>query len=101
MSPERVRGLPQDCSSDIFSFGAVLHEMLAGSPAFQRDTDVATACAILNDAPSPLPVGTPAALAHLIACCLRKDPAGRYGNASALAREFRGHHGLRPRRLPR
>ena len=101
MSPEQVRGLPPDSRSDIFSFGAVLHEMLAGSPAFQRDTDVATACAILNDAPSPLPVGTPAALADLIACCLRKDPAGRYGNASALLRELRGHDGHPRRRLPR
>jgi len=101
MSPEQVRGLPADSRSDIFSFGAVLHEMLAGSPAFQRDTDVATACAILNDAPSPLPVGTPAALAHLIACCLRKDPADRYGNARALLHELRGHDGHPRRRLSR
>src|SRR5205807_5378308 len=100
MSPEQVRGLSPDSRSDIFSFGAVLHEMLAGSPAFQRDTDVATACAILNDAPSPLPAGTPAVLVHLIACCLRKDPADRYGNARDMLRELRGQDGHPRRRLP-
>jgi serine/threonine protein kinase/Tfp pilus assembly protein PilF len=101
MSPEQVRGLPADQRSDIFSFGAVLHEMLAGSPPFRRDTDVATAWAIVNEAPPPLPAGTPAGLAHLVACCLRKDPAERYENARALLRELREHDGRPRRRLPR
>ena len=38
MSPEQVKGLPVDNRSDIFAFGAILHEMLAGKGAFKRDT---------------------------------------------------------------
>src|SRR2546427_1505147 len=55
MSPEQVRGQPADQRSDLFSFGAILYEMLARRGAFERDTAVETAYAILNDDPPPLP----------------------------------------------
>ncbi|MCI0634469.1 MAG: serine/threonine protein kinase, partial [Actinobacteria bacterium] len=51
MSPEQVRGLPADHRSDIFSFGAVLYEMLAGRRAFQGETSVETMTAILKQEP--------------------------------------------------
>src|SRR5579872_2999366 len=51
MSPEQVRGKPADARSDIFSFGAILYEMLAGLRAFQGDSSVETMNAILKDDP--------------------------------------------------
>src|SRR5271155_5706947 len=54
MSPEHVRGEPSDARSDIFSFGAVLYEMLTGKRAFKRETSAETMSAILRDDPPEL-----------------------------------------------
>ena len=54
MSPEQVRGLPVDHRTDIFSFGAILYEMLSGRQAFKRDTASDTMAAILRDEPPEL-----------------------------------------------
>src|SRR5688572_17469375 len=54
MSPEQVRGDAVDHRSDIFSFGAVLYELLCGRKAFQRDSVVETMGAILTEEPAPL-----------------------------------------------
>jgi serine/threonine protein kinase len=51
MSPEQVRGKPADARSDIFSFGAILYEMVAGLRAFHRDSSVETMNAILKEDP--------------------------------------------------
>ena len=56
MSPEQVRGEAVDARSDIFSFGAILYEMLTGRPAFSRTTAAETMTAILKEDP-PAPLG--------------------------------------------
>src|SRR6185503_18239440 len=54
MSPEQAEGRPVDARSDIFSFGAVLYEMLAGRRPFGGSTRVGVITAILRDQPTPL-----------------------------------------------
>ena len=54
MSPEQAEGRKVDARSDIFSFGAVLYEMLSGKRAFQGETRMATMAAVLNKEPAPL-----------------------------------------------
>jgi serine/threonine protein kinase len=85
MSPEQVRGQPADQRTDVFSFGAILYEMLAGRGAFARDTAVETGYAILNEDPSQLPTGVPLEFQRIVRRCLEKDPEKRYPNAHELA----------------
>lgn len=76
MSPEQAEGKPVDARSDIFSFGAVLYEMISGRRAFPGESRIATLSAVLLKEPAPLE--TDPALFDLIQRCLRKDPAARY-----------------------
>ena len=88
MAPEQVRGQPTDHRSDIFSFGAILHEMVAGKRAFLKATDADTISAILNEEPatiSQLAPVTPVALDRVIQRCLEKNPELRFQSASDLA----------------
>ena len=78
MSPEQAEGKKVDTRSDIFSFGAVLYEMITGQRAFQADTQVSTLAAILNAEPKPFDADTPNDLQKLIHRCLRKEPARRF-----------------------
>ena len=74
MSPEQVRGEPVDARSDIFSVGAVLHEMLTGRPAFTRETAADTMAAILKEDPrEPLPADVPPALERIVVALPRED----------------------------
>ena len=77
MSPEQAEGKPVDARSDIFSFGAVLYEMVTGQRAFRGDSSMSTLAAIINKEPAPLPTSVPRDLEKLITRCLRKDPARR------------------------
>ncbi len=88
MSPEQVRGLPADGRSDLFSFGVVLFEMLAGRRAFQGNSPIETMNAILKDEPPELkdlsrPVSP--GLHRVLQHCLEKDPAHRFQDAHDLA----------------
>jgi eukaryotic-like serine/threonine-protein kinase len=76
MSPEQVQGKAVDTRSDIFSFGAVLYEMLSGRKAFDGNSTIAVLSAVLRDEPTPL-TGVPEELAKLVNRCLRKDPERR------------------------
>ena len=88
MSPEQVRGQKADRRSDIFSFGAVLYEMLSGQRAFHKSTAADTSSAILKeDPPDLLAMGRniPAALDRIVRHCLEKNPEQRFQSAQDLA----------------
>jgi len=88
MSPEQVRGEDVDHRSDIFSFGAVLYEMLSGRRAFQGETSVERMNAILREEPPPLSDSNrpiPPALDRIVAHCLEKQPGDRFQSARDLA----------------
>jgi Tol biopolymer transport system component len=87
MSPEQVRRSPVDHRSDIFSFGSVLYEILAGKRAFPGGTEVETMTAILNQDPPPLTEANdkvPAALGRIVKHCLEKRPEDRFQSARDL-----------------
>jgi len=78
MSPEQARGRPVDKRTDIWAFGAVLYEMLAGRPAFRGDTPADTLAAVLGSEPDwAMPASTPAGIRRLLQRCLEKDPKRR------------------------
>ena len=88
MSPEQIRGEPTDHRADIFSFGAVLYEMLSGRRAFKGDTSVETMHAILREEPPPPSEGSrpiPPALERIVTHCLEKAPGDRFQSARDLA----------------
>ncbi len=88
MSPEQVRGEAVDHRSDIFSFGAILYEILSGNRAFQGDSGVETMTAILKEDPpelDSLQVKLSPALDRIVRHCLEKNPANRFQSARDLA----------------
>jgi Tol biopolymer transport system component len=88
MAPEQVRGESVDPRTDMFSFGAVLYEMLSGKRAFQRDTPPETMTAILReDVPelSEAKQPIPPALDRIVRRCLEKNPEQRFQSAKDLA----------------
>jgi serine/threonine protein kinase/dipeptidyl aminopeptidase/acylaminoacyl peptidase len=89
MSPEQVRGESGDHRSDLFSFGIVLYEMVAGQRAFRRPTSPETMLAILRDDPPEIApevaAAMPTGLLRVIHHCLEKNPAERFQNASDIA----------------
>jgi serine/threonine protein kinase len=78
MSAEQAEGKPLDARSDIFSFGVVLYEMLAGRPAFVGNSTASILAAVLREEPPPLGAKVPRELEKIVARCLRKDPAHRF-----------------------
>jgi eukaryotic-like serine/threonine-protein kinase len=88
MSPEQVKGLPVDHRSDIFSFGAVLYEMLSGERAFSRPTAIETIAAILKEEPPALSQSQPGvspALDRAVRHCLEKERDNRFQSARDIA----------------
>ncbi len=87
MSPEQLQGKDIDSRSDIFSFGAVLYELLTNRAAFHAPNPASMVAAILTSEPGPLsdlvPLASPA-LDRLLRKCLAKDPEGRWQSARDL-----------------
>jgi Tol biopolymer transport system component len=88
MSPEQVRGASVDHRSDVFSFGAILYEMVSGRPAFPGDTAIEKMNGILKEEPPELVTtgrNVPPAVDRVVRHCLEKDPAMRFQSARDLA----------------
>lgn len=117
MSPEQIRGDLVDERSDVFSMGALIHEMITGTPPFTGPTAAATMARILESEPDPLrapdasPSATDAALLAqlepVVRRALHKSPADRFDNATMLAaaldavrRSATGQDGAAPARTP-
>jgi TolB-like protein/Tfp pilus assembly protein PilF len=93
MSPEQAQGLKADARSDIFSFGAVLYEMLSGRRAFQGETKLSTLSAILREEPKPVSdtvKGVPAELDRIVTKALVKAPSDRYQHTDDLLVDLKG-----------
>jgi serine/threonine protein kinase/tetratricopeptide (TPR) repeat protein len=87
MSPEQARGQPVDPRSDIFSFGAVLYELLTGLSPFRRLTAADTVSAVLGEDPPPVSATTSRvtpAFDGIIRRCLNKRPEDRFQSARDL-----------------
>ena len=79
MSPEQARGKTVDKRADIWAFGCVLYEMLAGQRVFRGDDVSLTLAKVLEAQPTwdAVPSDAPARIANLLQACLQKDPKQR------------------------
>jgi Tol biopolymer transport system component/tRNA A-37 threonylcarbamoyl transferase component Bud32 len=87
MSPEQADSHKVDERSDIFSFGAVLYEMITGRRAFAGDSKLSTLASVLHNDPKPLGQtvdGVPREVERIIMRCLRKDPERRWQSMADL-----------------
>ena len=92
MSPEQIRSEPVDARSDIFSFGAVLYEMITGAAPFKKGSAAETISAILSEAPPPPRIDDTtigAEVGRILRKCLTKDPAARYQGMRDLVVDLR------------
>lgn len=89
LSPEQIRGQEAVRSSDIFSFGCVLYEMVTGRRAFSKNSNAETMAAILQEEPAALQ-NVPAGLIRVITHCLEKSPSDRFYSARDLAFALEG-----------
>ena len=92
LAPEQLEGRDSDERSDIFALGAVIYEMVTGKKAFAGDSPAAVMAAIMTQQPPPLAAtqpASPAALEHVVAGCLAKDPSERWQHAGDLTRQLK------------
>jgi serine/threonine-protein kinase len=91
MSPEQAEGKRLDARSDVFSFGAVLYEMLTGKSAFHGESVIATLTSVLRDDIRPireLAPDVPAELERIVSSCLRKNPDDRLQSMQEVQAAF-------------
>lgn len=87
MSPEQINGEPIDARSDLFSFGAVLYELLAGKPPFEGEYEAAILYAVVHKQPPPLSThreGVPPEVEKIVSTAMVKDHEARYQSIDAM-----------------
>lgn len=93
ISPEQAMGRAVTPASDLYSLGALAHELLTGAKPFDKGTPIATALAQVEEPPPPLPDAVPAKLADVVMACLSKDPSDR-PTAAAVVEALTGEQGV-------
>jgi eukaryotic-like serine/threonine-protein kinase len=90
MAPEQLEGADVDARADIFSFGAIVYEMLSGKPAFAADSAAGLTAAILTADPSPMSTlaAVPPALEHVVSVCLAKKRDDRWQTAHDVRKQL-------------
>jgi serine/threonine-protein kinase len=98
MAPEQAEGGPLDARADVFSFGAVLYEMVSGSCAFRGSSVAQVLSAVLRD--DPRPFDAPPAVTQIVTQCLAKQPRQRFQTMAdvkaALEQAVQKSPGLEP-----
>jgi len=89
MSPEQATGQPLDARSDVFSFGIVLYELLAGKRPFESANDLEVLKSIAHAAPPPLPDSVPEMLRIVVDKALEKEPGDRYQTMRDLVADLK------------
>jgi serine/threonine protein kinase len=103
MAPEQVEGREADARSDIFAFGVVLYELIAGTRPFTGQTHANLVASILKEEPRPLfelQPGTPRGVAEVVQTCLEKDPEKRWQSARDVKHALRWMAAERPSSTP-
>jgi tetratricopeptide (TPR) repeat protein/predicted Ser/Thr protein kinase len=96
MSPEQAQGLEVTASSDIFTFGLILYELLAGVTPFYAESAIASLLKRSQQRAIPLvdvDKQIPGKLSNIVAKCLEKEPANRYQSAQELDADLRAWQG--------
>ncbi len=88
LAPELLRGAPADARSDVWAFGVVLYEMLAGRVPFSGSTPFAIGEAIVSEPLPPLPASVPPGLRAVVDRCLARRAADRYQHAGEVRAAF-------------
>lgn len=96
MSPEQAQGAEVKASSDIFTVGLILYELLAGVTPFYAESAIASLLKRTQQRAVPLAdvdKNIPGTLSNIVAKCLERDPANRYQNAAELDADLRAWQG--------
>jgi tetratricopeptide (TPR) repeat protein len=96
MSPEQAQGIEVKASSDIFTFGLILYELLAGVTPFYAESAIASLLKRTQQRAIPLSdvdKHIPGKLSNIVSKCLEKEPANRYQNAEELDADLRAWQG--------